>query len=791
MTIIRFFNNQILEDAEPVGDSFASAVSPDVRYANSDFSDFPSGELSVQDLRKFESVELFSTYYYSSNDLLIELLPGESGFTEIIDAQTNGEVNLESEIWIKNRRNSDGTYSYDKMSFHTALFGLGRNRFFQVTSLNSERTKLQVTIKEDVLSSALQRSRLMGRDIPEFGIVGLAIPFIASNGRRFKQCFYFKFTNNPILTTPPVLEPLPQEEETSYTSLTHTFETLFIPNLSASFTYNFYEVNEDSLEFAKRKTYLGDLRKSPMFIKLNWTKAPILPIEIYDQLRRYGSMIEELGRLLRFPPPPPPPDDPPGNIVVIPEGAGSYIDGVYLGASTEAAMRALMQSGGSTNFLSSLVFDSPPPPTSDPLISDATRAAVDVLGRSNLGSSLFPASSPTPSNPLAEVDSRFRDAVMVDPTAPGGAASAIRDATIVFNPDLMEAGDIIRETINEKTRYKGYVIFKEILNEDGTYSTVDLFVIPDINTTSYYDYKVAYGKVYRYRIRSVLKFINKDNRRIVPDSDTFLSSGSFQQYFGGLNSARSFYFDGELSSPAEVETLEFEKPPPPELKVMPNSKDREIFLMWRQKDSSRDVLGYNVFRRRLEDDEYQKINFEALDKRTNYFVDKDVEVDQKYVYCVESFDVHFNYSKLSNQYIANIKYIDYQSKSSCEDPVHIHEFFGMDLGERRVTFDNLKIFKRKFKIVINPFFRVARNEGRYLFKIKSLDTGEEKEIKINFRNLIVNTEPSEVRREFLEQVDLRDQRFGLNSDAAQQVRDAGSVIDSNAATQFLDILRRS
>ena len=59
--------------------------------------------------------------------------------------------------------------------------------------------------------------------------------------------------------------------------------------------------------------------------------------------------------------------------------------------------------------------------------------------------------------------------------------------------------------------YVGYIIDKQRLNrKTGEWHTIDEYKIIGIETNSFIDTRVAYGEIYRYKIRSVLRFTQKE-----------------------------------------------------------------------------------------------------------------------------------------------------------------------------------------------------------------------------------------------------------------------------------------
>lgn len=723
MARVRMFNFSILEDAEPLDDlGFASTVNPEIAFI---FSENPSPASVSQE--RLQTVEGYSTYYYSTDDLLVKLDDNDPANLTQFDVNPDGTISILAFAYVKTKLNPEdsevGFFRIDSFNREAA----GRD-LFEVLSVNSERTQIQITFRDDKFFETYEVMRMRGLEIPEFGIISFRIPFI-QGGRKFYQTFMFKYTDRPILTTPPQVER-DEPEEISYTTPPQTFETMFIPNLSASFVYNFYESNEESLVAAARKNYYGrDFRQIPKYVKLTWSKAPILPASFYSSIAKLQDYFRNLNLLDLggiFPTPAPPtPDEPEEGSSYRSPGLGSFLGGIYLGspASTEDTLSSILQTAGRNVGLASDLFDF-------------------GVGRDIREGTTESTATPILPGILDDDDvAGILDESNIIP----------EDSLSVIPPRQREVIDSALETLNAVSRYVGYIIVKELIDEDGNITPVDMIVVPDVNTTTYYDFKIAYGKTYRYRIRSMFRFVNRnpDITDIIQDTDaTIRSSGSANLYFGSVASNISYYFDSEFSDPVDLDMLEFDRPNHPELSVYPNSKKSEVFLTWSQKDSARDVLGFNVYRKLVGDLNYTKLNSEIITKRNNFFVDSEVEVDKEYIYAVEAVDYHFNFSKLSNQVMTKLKYLNVQSEERCEEPNKIVERAGLDFGESPQVFSKFKFFKKKFKIIANPVFGNMRENVVYVLKIKSLDTGEEKEIKLNFKTTLINTEPVRAREEF-------------------------------------------
>ncbi len=729
MSTIKMFNSQILEDAEPIGEEFASPINPEISFLTKN-SSLPQ-DVSDED---FSRVEGFSTYYYSTNDIVVKLEDNTPENLVQFDVNSDGTVPVFAFVYLKTKLNpSDSTIGYQRVDFFNAQ--TSRFDIFDVVSINSERTQIEITFKDDKFAELYEIMRGRGLEVPEFGVISFRIPFVQS-GRKFTQVFMMKYTDRAILTTPPTVET-DEPDEISFTTSPHTFETFFIPTLTASFVYNFYETNEESLVAAARRDYsLVDFRQVPKFVKLTWNKAPILPTSFYSNLsmlQEYFRNLNILGRidpgLLVIPPPPPPEPEPPRSGESFSVGDSSFIEGVFFSGPSSNVGRtaAIIQNSGRNSRISSDLFD---------------------VG---LGSEIREGTTESTVPSIPTVRPGIFDEEDIDRLT--GVSEEIRDQLdrVTTSPILDEVLNTIPEIMNDHSRYIGYVLIKEILDDDGTTIPVDMIVIPDINTTHYFDYKIAYGKTYRYKIRSIFKFVNRNPSiaNIIQDTDaTIRTSGSAQFYFGQVRTINSHYFDSEFSDAVDVEALEFDRPKHPELQVYPNSEKKEVFLTWTQKDSSRDVSGYNVYRKKISDLNFTKLNQEPISKRNNFYTDIEVQPDVEYVYAVESIDYHFNFSKLSNQIVCKIGYYNVQSSERCEAENYVLKPAGLEIGEDLVVFSKYKYFKKKFKIIANPVFNKLRENVVYVLKIKSLDTGEEKEIKLNFKSLLINTEPVRVRQEF-------------------------------------------
>jgi hypothetical protein len=343
---------------------------------------------------------------------------------------------------------------------------------------------------------------------------------------------------------------------------------------------------------------------------------------------------------------------------------------------------------------------------------------------------------------------------------------------------------------NESSRYVGYVIIKERLRDlqSENFEIVETIIIPKANKKSYIDTKIAYGEVYRYKIRSIYKFINKKKLPMFDDPDIILNDDVIEKNFVNtslLNNA--FYFDSQFSDEIEVAAVDERRPDPPfNFKVIPNSKSKSMFLTWNQKQQQKDVVGFNVYRRDVSGS-FEKINQELLGTRNNSFTDKNVDYNKEYIYAVQSFDYHDNPSKLTFHIKSSLRLQDFQDvvyeNGTKVDVQKNLEFGEEEEKEEKETIDFLK----KVKISINPLYLNLDRNVNYLLKFTSLDSFIEKEIKLNFKSKIIIHRSSELDPEAITRADelkkeiqtKERQKFGYTEEEIRRLKPDTGFNDDN------------
>lgn len=585
---------------------------------------------------------------------------------------------------------------------------------FEIISISSE--EIICKIPDDQLAYSKDFFKSLSLTKPKFGFSQIKIQ---SKGFFYKS-FWFKTTDEPIVFSSNDVSSTiltPSITENIYLTPPHTFETLFIPTLSASFVYNFYEIDENSFDKASNKNYAGkDLSDIPKFIKLNWNKAPPIleikpkplssaipevkkserPTSFSDEakapIKKKSSQVVKLG-----------------GFIFTPETEDSLVGSILAGdTDTAKQVQRVFGTGGG--------FGTGPSPRSGSI--------QDVIQR---GGTSFD----TVIRDTSGVAGRARsDAVdsLLDAGGPSAVAREIREDVIV--------------SLGEKTRYVAYVIFKEMYDDlTDEFIPVDVIVVRNINTTSLIDWKVAYGSSYRYKIRTVAKFIVPKEFPIYQDSDATFSEKVSDAFFRDSAILGSgFYYDSEFSDIITVDTLEDRIPDPAyNVKIFPNSKKKNILLTWCQKNQNKDVLGFNVFRKEnIKNSFFEQINRDLLSVRDNLYLDTTVLMDKEYIYTIQTVDIHDNKSLLSAQYKVSLKDQNIEH-DRVENKVSFFAEEGLILDENpTVKQKEIIEFDKKFEVVINPLFVNLDTDTTFLIKVKSLDTFMIKDVKLNFTTKIIN-----------------------------------------------------
>lgn len=569
---------------------------------------------------EFNTIKSFGTYYYLTNQLYLFLDDNENIFNVT-------SISSIDAYW--NDRN-------DKININAVELITNAPRVLRLSVPNST-----ISYIKNILGT-------------EFGVMVLQLEFKnTETSNTFTKKYALKVTTNAVFSTAPgVSEDIPDiVSDNIYTTSFLSFESLFIPNLTGTFVYNSFEINENDFSLINERNYDGyALRDIPKYIELTWDKAPkyISPVTSSESTTESSSNV--------------------GNF---------FIDG-FMFTLNSSSLGGFIMGGDS-------------------------RTAEDTDSVSTSGT------------------------LQVRPELQG-----VIIESDIFGTNIPQESELSLNFI--KSDYVGYVLYKERYdNINEVYEPIDIIVLADRNNNKWIDWKVAYGEVYRYKVRSIFRFVNSQNLLMYRDSDQLFDFSSQSSLFEhGIKAFPTYYFDSKYSNEFEIETVEYKKPNPPgNIQIFPNSYKKQILITWTQKNENKDIIGFNIYKK-TKDTFFKKINTELIDIRNNFFIDSSIDFEIDYIYAVESIDVHDNFSSLSAQYQAKITYQNFETQR-CEIKPFLFENEGLSLLNLEVQKEkkenNTEYFNDSFKLVVNP---LVDSNDTFLLKILSLDTGIQKELKINF-----------------------------------------------------------
>lgn len=429
-------------------------------------------------------------------------------------------------------------------------------------------------------------------------------------------------------------------------------------------------------------------------------------------------------------------------------------------------------------------------------------------------------------------------------TSLGVLADIVSD--IKLTRDTPPGFDSIKELAG--AQYVGYIIDKERLNrKTGEWIRTDEYRLIGAESNSFLDSRVAYGEIYRYRLKTVVRVTKREiitetvknnslqnaealikqrlNEEIAKNKEFFLNTNSiinkglgpkakaqkpievklfadfiarfsndkieilqttaptatnsrtaqnsrithlnvlgrnFNVYLPIINTTittqrevyKSYYYESLPSLDwTYVDIYEDVPPPPPEaIKISPNTLSNQIIISWlKPSNSQRDIKSYKLYRRNaftqpwtlLTEVKELDINSDGipdgpvvLANSSNLFVDKNVSVNQKYIYAISCVDIHGIESFLSIQIQAELNANFALEKE--EKPLKWISGSGAKLTETDFVYK--KFLNRTEQIVAKKNIRITPNtkfnetKRDFLIKVKSLDTHQVKEYKLTIIN---------------------------------------------------------
>ena len=324
--------------------------------------------------------------------------------------------------------------------------------------------------------------------------------------------------------------------------------------------------------------------------------------------------------------------------------------------------------------------------------------------------------------------------------------------------------------------YIGYILEKYKRQDSGAFVKVDEIDIPVREADSYVDTKILYGEVYRYRIKAVLRW-NRPTNQQISGMDPLV-----EQKFGSHTAPsagwKSSYLTTEWSHTWAYGSCIDDQPPgpPDELTVRPESAKKQIVITFKLPDNpQKDILLMRLYRKKQDADTGVDISgweqiteTDSVDRRIDFapqnviHIDKNVEFVQtsqeknriKYVYAAQCTSRHGEDSTLSEQIGAklNSDYLvrgEYPVDFVSSPGVRLDYFGNFSVSPYRVTKTDLIVQPAPTKVGKSPgsgklvlsgrdtMGNPTMDDGEYVCRVQSLDTGEAKDIPISvsFKNI--------------------------------------------------------
>lgn len=313
--------------------------------------------------------------------------------------------------------------------------------------------------------------------------------------------------------------------------------------------------------------------------------------------------------------------------------------------------------------------------------------------------------------------------------------------------------------------YVGYLIEK-YEQVGGVFKLKELIGIGDPYADEFYDTKVRYGGIYRYRIRSVMRWVRPKSvgaEGSDPSMASSVGSDSASSNTADTSLTPNFasYFGSQWSKNWATAHIIDDTPPdaPDQLCVLPQSEKKRIVVSFQMPENAqRDIYQMSLFRRVVDRNGRDVVPWTKIDdfdmSRAGFYIDYDVEfipstpeklgfkpvAPYRYVYAAVSYSVHNGVSKLSEQLGARLN-SDWEQRG--EHPVEFFSSRGVDLEADHGIFSTIPVKQYKTHIVVTPKSDYDVNlpaevsiKGQerwgtrmlcgnaYILRFHSLDTGE-------------------------------------------------------------------
>lgn len=304
--------------------------------------------------------------------------------------------------------------------------------------------------------------------------------------------------------------------------------------------------------------------------------------------------------------------------------------------------------------------------------------------------------------------------------------------------------------------YVGYVMQKFVDTGNGCFRLIEEIEFPSREYKDYIDTKVAYGKTYRYRIQSIVRWTRPANvgalgsqRGVVQQdaSQTSSTAKMLSSYFRSSWSRKSAYAMCIDTTPPD---------PPDEMTVRPDSPKKRIVVSFKLPGNpQRDICKMSLFKKTIDSDGedvdggWKQISMNGMPiyfaPGNVCFIDTNVEFDVRYAYAATCYTHHNECSKYSDQVAARL---NSDFKNTGEHAVDFMSCGGVDrsysgafsvLPYRRTTNELIVRLEPNGSRPRSSFSvsgrtaigRTQLTEASYLMRVESLDTGERSDTLID------------------------------------------------------------
>lgn len=291
----------------------------------------------------------------------------------------------------------------------------------------------------------------------------------------------------------------------------------------------------------------------------------------------------------------------------------------------------------------------------------------------------------------------------------------------------------------EGIEYVGYIIEKYEKQDNGVFRLVETINIDDVEKNRYVDFKVLYGKIYRYRIKSVLRFTY---RKVIKNNDNVVDFS--------LNKFADSFFESEWNREWKYAFIIDKTPPnpPDEFLIRPVSNKQQIHVTWKLPENfQRDIVYYRLFRKFVtsggKDLSSWELIYVSSGANNAIYIDEDVKYFQDenifYAYCAQTVTIHSEFSKLSEQLAVGLNKEFFRTK---EFDLLFLSNSGVDFYDSG-PFSRLPI-KKEFEEIISKnnilfslregFRKKSFKDATYCIRFESLDNGKIIDKIINIKN---------------------------------------------------------